>query len=95
MNAHAGTSSFMVSQQLCQQFGGMSALVYAYMRSEAIPQGGVYTGSRGQLAAALSVPEAALGESLRCLEEAQLLRDITPERGELAHAFVVRPPVEG
>ena len=92
MTSRPGPSHLTVSFQLCRQFGAISALVYAYMRAEAQSQGGVYTGSQEQLAAALSLPGAALSESLQQLEAAQLLRDTTPDKGPRAHAFLVRPP---
>lgn len=69
----------------------MAALVHAYMQKHAFLQGGVYTASVDQMSDALFLPPEKIRECLEQLQSARLLRDITPEMGGLAHAYVVHP----
>lgn len=89
MNTDTLNTHIPVSHQLCQQYGAVTALVHAYMLAQAFSQGDVYTGSLDQLSAELCLSAPLLRESLQRLQEARLLRDITPTKGNLAHAYVM------
>ena len=85
----AWSNHIPVSNTLCQRFGAVAALVHAYMLKQALLQGDVYTGSLDQLSAELSLSTPLVRESLERLQEARLLRDITPSKGNLAHMYLI------
>jgi hypothetical protein len=89
MNTDALNTHIPVSHQLCQRYGAVAAVVHAYMLAQSFSQGDVYTGSLDQLSAELSLSTPLVSESLQRLQEARLLRDITPSKGNLAHAYVM------
>lgn len=88
-NTRAPYACIPVPGWLFEVVGSVPAMVYAYMRWEARMQGDVYTGSLEQLAGELKMESRQLRESLETLEQARMLRDITPEMGDRAHAWVV------
>lgn len=91
MTRRPGSNDIVVSSTLCRRCGGLAALVHAYMQKHAFLQGGVYTASVDQMSDALFLPPEKIRECLEQLQSARLLRDITPEMGGLAHAYVVHP----
>lgn len=91
MTRRLGSNDILVSSTLCRRYGGLAALVHAFMQKHAFPQGDVYTASVDQMSAELALPAGQVSECLQRLQEARLLRDITPEMGSLAHAYLVVP----
>lgn len=90
MDPSVGNHRIILSGSIFCTLGSIPALVHGYMRVQALLQGDVYTGSLEQLSSELRLAAPLVRESLERLEQARLLRDITPEKGDLAHAWVVR-----
>lgn len=95
MSRRVGSNDIVVSTILCRRHGALAALVHAFMHKHAFPQGDVYTASVEQMSAELALPAGQVSACLQQLQEARLLRDITPEMGSLAHAYVVVAPPSG
>lgn len=91
MSRRFASNEIVVSSTLCRRYGGLAALVHGFMHQHACAQGDVYTASLEQMSAELALPAGQISECLQQLQEARLLRDITPEMGNLAHAYLVVP----